>query len=75
MATSDALEQVIILGQGARRMSAAGLKEEVELALREIRGEHLEKGDILRTYLFDYLGEDTAKEMEEIRLGKGNWPV
>ena len=75
VATSDALEQVIILGQGARRMSAAGLKEEVELALREIRGEHLEKGDILRTYLFDYLGEDTAKEMEEIRLGKGNWPV
>ena len=75
VATSDALEQVIILGQGARRMSAAGLKEEVELALREIRGEHLEKGDILRTYLFDYLGEDTAKEMEEIRLGKRNWPV
>ena len=75
VATSDALEQVIILGQGARRMSAAGLKEEVELALKEIRGEHLEKGDILRTYLFDYLGEDTAKEMEEIRLGKGNWPV
>ena len=75
VATSDALEQVIILGQGARRMSAAGLKEEVELALREIRGEHLEKGGILRTYLFDYLGEDTAKEMEEIRLGKGNWPV
>ena len=75
VATSDALEQVIILGQGARRMSAAGLKEEVELALREIRGEHLEKGGILRTYLFDYLGEDTAKEMEDIRLGKGNWPV
>lgn len=75
VATSDALEQVIILGQGAHRMSAAGLKEEVELALKEIRGEHLEKGDILRTYLFDYLGEDTAKEMEEIRLGKGNWPV
>ena len=75
VATSDALEQVIILGQGAGRMSAAGLKEEVELALKEIRGEHLEKGDILRTYLFDYLGEDTAKEMEEIRLGKGNWPA
>lgn len=75
VATSDALEQVIILGQGAHRMSAAGLKEEVELALREIRGEHLGKGDILRTYLFDYLGEDTAKEMEDVRLGKKNWPV
>ena len=27
VATSDALEQVIIMGQGAHRMSAAGLKE------------------------------------------------
>lgn len=32
VATSDALEQVIILGQGGERMSAAGLKEEVERA-------------------------------------------
>ena len=38
VATSDALEQVIILGQGARRMSAAGLREEVELVIREMRG-------------------------------------
>ena len=75
VATSDALEQVIILGQGARRMSAAGLKEEVELALSEIRGEHLGRGDILRTYLFDYLGEDTAEEMEQVRLGRKNWSV
>ena len=37
VATSDALEQVIILGQGAARMSAPGLKEEVELALAELR--------------------------------------
>ena len=75
MATSDALEQVIILGQGAHRMSAAGLTEEVELALKEIRGEHLGRGDILRTYLFDYLEEDTAKEMEQVRLGRKNWTV
>ena len=75
VATSDALEQVIILGQGARRMSAAGLKEEVELALGEIRGEHLGKGDVLRTYLFDCLEEDTAKAIEQMRLGKENWPV
>ena len=75
VATSDALEQVIILGQGAHRMSAAGLKEEVELALKEIRGEHLGRGDILRTYLFDYLEDDTAKEMEQVRLGRKNWTV
>lgn len=75
VATSDALEQVIILGQGAHRMSASGLKEEVELAIQEIRGEHLGRGDILRTYLFDCLQEDTAKEVEQVRLGKKNWPV
>ena len=70
VATSDALEQVIILGQGARRLSAAGLREEVELAIEEIRGEHLGKGGRLRNYLFDYLGDEDAKTMEQIRLGK-----
>lgn len=29
------------MGQGAHRMSAPGLKEDVELALKELRGEHL----------------------------------
>lgn len=70
VATSDALEQVIILGQGARRLSAAGLREEVELAIEEIRGEHLGKGGRLRNYLFDYLEDEDAKTMEQIRLGK-----
>jgi predicted RNA-binding protein with PIN domain len=39
VATSDGLEQVIILGHGAMRMSASGLKtevEEIEKAIREI---------------------------------------
>ena len=45
VATSDALEQVIILGHGAARMSALGLKEEVELALLELRREHLGKAE------------------------------
>lgn len=75
VATSDALEQVIILGQGAHRMSAAGLKEEVELALSELRGIHLGREGILRTYLFDCLEESTAKEVEKFRLGKKDWPV
>ena len=37
MATSDAIEQVIILGAGAVRMSADGLLEEVRRAENEIR--------------------------------------
>lgn len=70
VATSDALEQVIILGQGAHRMSAAGLREEVETAVQELRGEHLNKGGRIGNYLFDCLEKETAQEMEQIRLGR-----
>lgn len=70
VATSDGLEQVIILGQGANRMSAPGLKEEIERTLAEVRGEHLGKKGSVGNYLFDYLDEETAVEMEKVRLGK-----
>lgn len=36
VATSDGAEQLIILGHGALRMSARALKEEIELADRQI---------------------------------------
>lgn len=71
VATSDALEQVIIMGQGAQRLSADGLKEEVELMLQEIRSEYLGRTSTERNYLFDYLSDELAKEMEAVRLGKG----
>ena len=70
VATSDGLEQVIILGQGANRMSAPGLKEEIERTLAEVRGEHLGKKGSVGNYLFDYLDEETAEEMEKVRPGK-----
>ena len=70
VATSDGLEQVIILGQGVNRMSAPGLKEEIERTLAEVRGEHLGKKGSVGNYLFDYLDEETAEEMEKVRLGK-----
>ena len=38
VASSDSLEQLIILGQGALRVSASAFHEEVELAERELRG-------------------------------------
>ena len=43
VATSDALEQMIIWGQGAARLSALGLREEVEKASGEIRETWQEK--------------------------------
>lgn len=69
VATSDALEQVIVMGQGAYRMSARDFYEEVERTekqIREINEQHGEK----RNYLLDYAKEEDAKHMEEVRLGK-----
>lgn len=43
VATSDALEQMIIWGAGAMRMSAQGLKEAVEAANRAMREEYLKE--------------------------------
>ncbi len=70
VATSDALEQVIILGQGARRMSAAEFYEEIRLTEQEIRREHLGRKASGRRYLFDEIDEELAEQMERIRLGK-----
>lgn len=41
VATSDAVEQIIIWGSGAKRLSAAALKEEIESTNEEIRMNHL----------------------------------
>ena len=41
VATSDGLEQLIIWGAGARRLSARGLREEIEQTQREMRERYL----------------------------------
>ena len=51
VATSDAVEQVIIMGQGAHRITARGLLEEVNLVNQEIREKYLEKNDAPKEYL------------------------
>lgn len=71
VATSDALEQIIIMGQGAQRMSARELKAEIEAARKELREQYLEKhvpGG--KNYLFQNLDGETARLMEDVRLGK-----
>lgn len=67
VATSDAMEQVIILGQGGHRLSAQGLKEEIERTRQELREEHLSKTEGGRSYLFDNLTGDTADYIEDLR--------
>lgn len=70
VATSDGLEQLIIMGQGAARISARELKEEIMSTNREIREAFLEKPVSGKQYLFDELSEELADHMEEVRLGK-----
>lgn len=52
-------------------MSAPGLKRgNWRGRWQKFRGEHLGKKGSVGNYLFDYLDEETAEEMEKVRLGK-----
>ena len=70
VATSDALEQVIIYGEGARRMPARELLEVVEQTRAQIRELWEKKKSREKNYLLDSLPGDMAEWMEEVRLGK-----
>lgn len=70
VATSDQLEQVIILGQGGQRMSARELLEDVIEVSHQIRETARKKRSSDKNYLFDHLDEETAARMERIRLGE-----
>ena len=70
VATSDGLEQIIIRGQGCRTMSARELKEETERISREIRAEYLDRFPNSGNYLFDYLPEELAEHLNDVRLGR-----
>ena len=70
VATSDALEQVIVMGQGAYRISARDFYEEVERTEKQIREINERERGEKRNYLLDYAREEDAREMEKVRLGK-----
>lgn len=70
VATSDGLEQVIILGQGGHRMSAQNLHEEIEIAGKEIREECEKLPSGGKNLLFAGLDDETAEYMEDVRLGR-----
>lgn len=65
VATSDALEQVIIFGAGAARLSAAGLLEEVEMVSAEIRERFLEKEKRNGQKFADAMPKEIVKQMEK----------
>ena len=70
VATSDGLEQVIIMGQGAHRISAQGLKKEIEDTEKTAREEWHQRRQRRKTYLFDHMSEEMQEQMEKIRLGE-----
>ncbi len=65
VATSDALEQLIIMGQGAVRLSANDLKEEIDRIRDQIRRDYLDRQPSGRIYLREQLEDNMLELIEE----------
>ncbi len=70
VATSDRLEQVIIMGSGAIRVSATDLRADVRFTAKKIAKKIEEIKPIKNNMLFDNLDPATAKWFEEMRQNK-----
>jgi len=70
VATSDVLEQVIILGQGASRISAQDIWNEIKRAKAKMRANHIENAPIKKNPLLGLLDAETAAKLEAMRYGK-----
>ena len=66
VATSDAVEQVIIFGTGAFRMSAQMLLEEIILTERKIRTDYVEKTEEGKTRLLDNVSDEVAEALKNL---------
>ena len=69
VATSDRLEQIIIMSKGAVRISARELEEDVKLAKKHIREKIEEIKPIKNNMLIDNLDSETAAWLEKMRHG------
>ena len=63
VATSDGLEQIIILGQGALRLSAAGLWKEIEAVEKEMRSDWHSRRIDSKSYLLDSVAGELREWM------------
>lgn len=72
VATSDATEQIVILGKGAVRMSAREFAIEMEETQKRIQEVYEEKAkqSKQRNHLMDNLSPEMAELMEKMRLQK-----
>ena len=74
VATSDKLEQVIILGKGAMRLSARDLKKEIKETSVEIKTVHLDHTPSRKNWLFDHVDAELFEYLEDIRLNRTETP-
>lgn len=70
VATSDKLEQIIIMGSGAIRVSAKELKTDVKFTSKEIEKKIEDIKPIKNNMLFDNLDPKTAEWFEKMRQNK-----
>lgn len=70
VATSDKLEQIIILGKGGIRLSARDLAKEIQETNSVIKTEHLERIKTAKNRLFDNVDPALAEYLEKIRLNQ-----
>lgn len=70
VATSDALEQTIILGKGATRISARELENEVKALEKDMRETFIEEKPVKENMLMSHLDPELLAFMEKLRRQK-----
>ena len=65
VATSDGMEQIIIMGQGARRISARDLLTEIHEARKELRAQHLDPAPKMKRYLLEDVSPEVLEELKK----------
>lgn len=70
VATSDRLEQIIIMGNGAYRVSSMELRADVKATAKKVQKKIQEMKPVKNNMLFDNLDPKTAKWFEEMRQNK-----
>ena len=67
VATSDGMEQIIIIGHGALRVSAIELKHEIDHIKSYLREQYINNKPIKKNMLLDNLDSKTAEKLEKMR--------
>jgi len=70
VATSDTLEQLIIMGSGSSRISAESLLEEIETTRTKSLSTHQKTRPIKKNPIEHFLDPKTAQQLEDMRYGK-----